>query len=150
MSAIREIERGEKAEPNHPMLKIFRSGVYYYRGDVKDAIELMSKVLEEHPEMDGIRPLYAIYLAGSGRREDALAQLSEEALALSRADHDMAYWVGSTYSILGDKDLAFKWLNRAVKLGNQNWPHFEHDKSLNPLRDDPRFADLLAKLRNDD
>ena len=150
VSAIREIERGEKAEPNHPMLKIFRSGVYYYRGDVKDAIELMSKVLEEHPEMDGIRPLYAIYLAGSGRREDALAQLSEEALALSRADHDMAYWVGSTYSILGDKDLAFKWLNRAVKLGNQNWPHFEHDKSLNPLRDDPRFADLLAKLRNDD
>ena len=150
VSAIREIERGEKAEPNHPMLKIFRSAVYYYRGDHQDAIELMSKVLNEHPEMDGIRPLYAIYLAGAGRREDAIGQLSEESLALSRADHDMAYWVGSTYSILGDKDLAFKWLNRAIKLGNQNWPHFEKDKSLNPLRDDPRFAELLSKLNNGD
>ncbi|MGB7209706.1 MAG: protein kinase [Pyrinomonadaceae bacterium] len=150
VSAIREIERGEKAEPNHPMLKIFRSAVYYYRGDHQDAIDLMSKVLDEHPEMDGIRPLYAIYLAGAGRREDALKQLSEEALALSRADHDMAYWVGSTYSILGDKDLAFKWLNRAIKLGNQNWPHFEKDKSLNPLRDDPRFAELLNRLNNGD
>ncbi len=149
VSAIREIEKGEKVEPNHPMLKIFRSGVYYYRGDREDAIKLMSSVLEEHPEMDGIRPLYAIYLAGAGRREEALAQLTDEALALSRADHDMAYWVGSTYSILGDKDLAFKWLNRAVKLGNQNWPHFENDKSLNPLRDDPRFAELMTKVKED-
>ncbi len=149
-SAIREIEKGEKAEPNHPMLKIFRSAVYYYRGDHTDAIELMSSVLKEHPEMDGIRPLYAIYLAGAGKREEALAELSEDALALSRSDHDMAYWVGSTYSILGEKDLAFKWLNRAVKLGNQNKPHFEKDKSLTPLRHDPRFAELMAKVYNGD
>jgi serine/threonine-protein kinase len=148
--AIKEIEWGEKAEPDHPMLKIFRSGVYYYRGDKQMAIDLMSKVLQEHPNMDGIRPLYAIYLAGSGRAEEAKAQLSEEALALSRSDHDMAYWVGSTYSLLGDKDLAFKWLNRAVKLGNQNKPHFEHDKSLDSLRDDPRFDDLMSKMNNGD
>ncbi|MGD9562928.1 MAG: protein kinase [Pyrinomonadaceae bacterium] len=150
VSAIRQIEKGEKAEPNHPMLKIFRSAVYYYRGDREDAIDLMAAVLKEHPEMDGIRPLYAIYLAGAGRREDALAQLSDDALALSRSDHDMAYWVGCSYSILGEKDLAFKWLNRAVKLGYQNKPHFEHDNSLNPLRDDPRFAELMEKVCNGD
>lgn len=149
-SALREIEKGEKVEPNHPMLKIFRSGVYYYRGDHAEAIELMSKVLAEHPELDGIRPLYAIYLAGSGRREDALAELSEDALALARSDHDMAYWVGSTYAILDEKDLAFKWLNRAVKLGYQNTPHFEHDRSLAALRDDPRFAELMQKVNNGD
>jgi serine/threonine-protein kinase len=148
--AIKEIERGEKAEPEHPMLKIFRSGVYYYRGDKEMAIELMSKVLNEHPEMDGIRPLYAIYLAGSGRGDEALAQLSPDALAIAKSDHDMAYWVASTYAILGDKDLAFKWLNRAVKLGNQNKPHFEHDKSLDSLRDDPRFPELMAKMNNGD
>lgn len=148
--AIREIERGEKAEPDHPMLKIFRSGVYYYRGDVDDAIELMSKVLEENPEMDGIRPLYAVYLAGAGRRADAEAQLTDDSLSLSRADHDMAYWVGSTYAILGETDLAFKWLNKAVKLGNQNRPHFENDKSLNSLRRDPRFAELMEKMKADE
>ncbi|MEP7148184.1 MAG: tetratricopeptide repeat protein [Acidobacteriota bacterium] len=148
--AIKELERGEKAEPDHPMLKIFRSGVYYYRGDKQMAIDLMSEVLEEHPTMDGIRPLYAIYLAGSGLENEARAQLSEVALDLARSDHDMAYWVGSTYAILGDKDLAFKWLNRAVKLGNQNKPHFEHDKSIDSLRDDPRFADLMAKMINAD
>jgi serine/threonine-protein kinase len=146
--AIKEIERGEKAEPDHPMLKIFRSGVYYYRGDKEMAIDLIKTVLDEHPEMDGIRPLYAIYLAGSGRKDEARAQLTDEALSISRADHDMAYWVASTYALLGETDLAFKWLNRAVKLGNENRPHFEHDHSLDVLRDDPRFADLMAKIGN--
>jgi serine/threonine-protein kinase len=146
--AIKEIERGEKAEPDHPMLKIFRSGVYYYRGDKEMAIDLIKTVLDEHPEMDGIRPLYAIYLAGAGRKDEARAQLTDEALSISRADHDMAYWVASTYALLGETDLAFKWLNRAVKLGNENRPHFEHDHSLDVLRDDPRFADLMAKIGN--
>ena len=144
--AIKELERGEKTEPDHPMLKIFRSGVYYYRGDKQMAIDLMSKILEQNPEMDGIKPLYAIYLAGAGRADEARAQLTEDALSLSRADHDMAYWVASTYALLGEKDLAFKWLNRAWKLGNENRPHFERDHSLDSLRDDPRFAEFLAKM----
>ncbi len=144
--AIHEIERGERAEPDHPMLKIFRSAVYYFRGDVNDAIDLIAKVLEKNPRMDGIRPLYAVYLAGAGRREDAIAQLTEDALALSKADHDMAYWVGSTYSLLGESDLAFKWLNRAIKLGNENKPHFLHDKNLKSVRNDPRFADLIDRI----
>jgi serine/threonine-protein kinase len=148
--AIIEIERGEKAEPDHPMLKIFRSGVYYYRGDKEKAIELMGKVIEGNPRMEGIRPLYAVYLAGAGKTEEAVAQLTPAALALSKTDHDMAYWVASTYSILGETDLAFKWLNKAVKLGNENRPHFEKDKSLDPLRDDPRFAELMAKLNSSD
>jgi eukaryotic-like serine/threonine-protein kinase len=132
------------------MLKIFRSGVYYYQGKVDEAIDLISKVLEEHPDMDGIRPLYAEFLAGAGRAEEARAQLTEDALSLSRADHDMAYWVASTYALLGETDLAFKWLNKAVRLGNQNKPHFEHDKNLATLRDDPRFAEILAKMGNGD
>ena len=144
--AMHEIEKGEKVEPDHPMLKIFRSCIYYFQGKVDMALELMSKVLEEHPEMDGIRPLYAEYLAGAGRFDEARAQITEGALDAARTDHDTAFWVGSTYSLLGDKDLAFKWLNKAVKLGNENRPHYEHSKNLDPIRSDPRFAELLAKM----
>jgi serine/threonine-protein kinase len=144
--ALAELDKGVRAEPDHPMLKIFRSGVYYYQGKVNDAIELISSVLEKHPDMDGIRPLYAEYLAAAGREEESRAQLSEDALNLSRADHDMAYWVGSTYALLGEKDLAFKWLNKAVRLGNQNKPHFLRDKNLESLRSDPRYQELIAKL----
>jgi hypothetical protein len=58
----------------------------------------------------------------------------------------MAYWVASTYALLGETDLAFKWFSRAVKLGNENKPHFDRDKSLDSLRNDPRFHELMDKM----
>jgi serine/threonine-protein kinase len=146
--ALAELDKGVKYEPNHPMLKIFRSGVFYYQNKKAEAIDLIEEVLRENPQMDGIRPLYAMYLAGAGKTVEARAQISDEALNLCRSDHDMAYWVGSTYALLDDKDLAFKWLNRAVKLGNENKPRYETDINLDPLRDDPRFAELLASMGN--
>ena len=144
--AMEHIERGERAEPNHPMMKIFRSAVYYYRGDKEMAIDLIGKVIADHPEMDGIKPLFALYLAGAGRTAEAREQLTDDALAISRSDHDSAYWVASTYSLLGEKELALKWLARAIKLGNENKPHFLKDKSMDPLRDDPRFDELMNKI----
>jgi serine/threonine-protein kinase len=144
--ALQELDKGAKYEPNHPMLRIFRSGVYFYQGKRDEAIKLLEEVLEQNPQMDGIRPLYAMYLAGVGKCEAARTQLSEDVLTLSRSDHDMAYWVGSSYALLGDKDSAFKWLNRAVRLGNENRPRYETDINLDSLRDDPRFGELLSKM----
>ena len=63
----------------------------------------------------------------------------------------MAYWVGQTYALLGDTELAFKWLGKAVKLGNQNKPYFENDTNLTALHDDPRWSELMEKIdRNGD
>jgi len=148
--ADEELDRGFKVEPNHPMLKIFRSGVLYYTGKHEESLKTIAGVLKENPRMDGIRPLYALFLAGSGHPDEARAQLTEDALAVSRADHDMAYWVGSTYAQLGETDLAFKWLNKAIRLGNQNKPHFENDINLTPIRDDERWPELLEKMNNGD
>ncbi len=146
--ALEILDKGAKVEPNHPMIKIFRSGVFYYQGKFDESIDLMASVLKENPRMDGIRPLYAEFLAGAGRHDEARAQLTDDALALSRSDHDMAYWVASTYAMLGEKDLAFKWLGKAIRLGNQNKPYFETDTNLDSIRDDPRFAELMEKMNN--
>ncbi|CAN5454483.1 hypothetical protein BH10ACI3_BH10ACI3_15330 [soil metagenome] len=148
--ALAELDKGAAVEPNHPMIKIFRSAVFFYQGRHDECLALISSVLKENPRMDGIKPLYALFLAGSGHADEARAQLTDEALAVSKADHDMAYWVGATYSVLGEKDLAFKWLTKAIRLGNQNRPHFENDINLANLRDDARYVELLEKLNNGD
>ena len=145
---LQELDKGAKHEPHHPLVRVFRSSLLFYRGDKEEAIEMMREVLSENPQMDGIRPLFAIFLAGAGRADEAREQLSEDALAISKADHDMAYWVGAAYSRLGEKDLAFKWLERAVKLGNENKPWYENDASLVSLRDDPRWGELMNKMGN--
>jgi serine/threonine-protein kinase len=144
--AHEELDKGFKVEPHHPMLKIFRSGVLYYEGKREQAVDLIASVLKEHPRMDGIRPLYATYLAGAGHPDDARAQLTVDALAISRSDHDMAYWVAQTYALLGESDNAFKWLGKAVRLGNENKYHYEHDINLASLRGDPRWQELMDKM----
>ena len=107
---------------------------------------MIAAVLKENPRMEGIKTLYAEFLAGAGRFDEARAELTDDALALARADHDMAYWVGSTYALLGDTDLAYKWLGKAVRLGNENKEHFKRDANLASLRDDPRWQELLDKM----
>lgn len=144
--ALAEIEKGRKAEPNHPMLRIFHASTLFHRGDRDEGIAMLRQVIAEHPKMDGIRPLLAAFLAYTGKKDEAREELNDEALALAKSDHDMAYWVGEAYAQLDEKDLAFKWLNRAVKLGNENKRFYEMDVCLDPLRDDPRFPELIAQL----
>jgi len=145
-TALNELDKGSAIEPNHPMVKIFRSAVLFYSGDRMTALRMIEEVLRQNPKMDGIKPLYAIFLAGLGRAEDARNQLSGEALGLARADHDMAYWVASTYALLGEIDLAFKWLNRAIKLGNENRQWFYNDNNLAVLRSDPRWNETISRI----
>lgn len=144
--ALKELDKGAKAEPNHPLIRIFRSSVLLYSGRETEAIEMMEKVLKQNTKMDGIRPLYAMYLAYTGNKEAARAQLTDQAKNLARADHDMAYWMTSANSQLGDLDEAFYWMERAIKLGNENKPWYQTDKMLAPLRKDDRFDELLAKI----
>ncbi len=145
---IRELDKGAAVEPNHPMIRIFRSVILFYRGDKEEAIKLMEAVLSENKGMDGIRSLYAIFLANVGKHDEARAQLTEKARGLAKADHDMAYWMASANAQLGEIDEAFYWMERAIKLGNENKPWYENDKCLAPLREDPRFAELLNKIEH--
>jgi eukaryotic-like serine/threonine-protein kinase len=144
--AIAELDIGAKAEPNHPLVRIFRATALFHRGDEDEAIQILQNVLAENTKLDGIRPLLATYLAYQGKTEEARAQLTQEARDLAKADHDMAYWMASAYSILGEIDESFKWLERAIKLGNENRVFFEMDKSLAPIRQDPRFQELMDKI----
>jgi len=146
--AFAELDKGAKVEPNHPMVRIFRSTVLFYAGRTDEAIETIKNVLDNNPQMDGIRPMLAIFLAHTGKKDEARAQLTDEAKGLAKADHDMAYWMCSASAQLGEIDQAFYWLERAIKLGNENKPWFETDKMLAPLRQDPRFQELMNKIEH--
>jgi serine/threonine-protein kinase len=146
--AIAELDRGARIEPNHPMIRIFRSTVLFYAGHEEEGIEMIKNVLENNPQMDGIRPLLAIFLAHTGKSVEARAQMNDEAKGLAKADHDMAYWMCSASAQLGEIDQSFYWLERAIKLGNENKPWFETDRMLAPLRADARFQELMNKIEH--
>jgi serine/threonine protein kinase/tetratricopeptide (TPR) repeat protein len=144
--ALLELEQGARVEPNHPLIRTFQAVVLGRRGDVDEAVRVLREVLEEHPTMDGIRPLLAQQLIMQGNPDGARAQLTDRVREAADADHDIAYWLATTHAMLGERDQALHWLDRAIDLGNENRTWFESDPKWESYREDPRFVALMRRI----
>lgn len=145
--ALAELDAGATVEPDHPLIRTFRAQVLFYRGEHVKAAEILEQVLEQQPQLDGIRPIYAAFLSALGFSEEARAQLTDEVIETANTDHDVSYWLASAYAMEGERDLALKWLRRAIELGNENRAWFEKDKNWNSLRDDPEYQQIVQSIR---
>ncbi len=57
------------------------------------------------------------------------------------------YSIAAVHAALGEKDHAFRWLNRAYDERDCQITYLALDPHLDQLRSDPRFPPLLARLR---
>jgi eukaryotic-like serine/threonine-protein kinase len=144
--ALAELDAGAESEPDHPLIRTFRARTLYYRGEPTKAAEILEQVLEQHPQLDGIRPIYATFLSSLGFSDEARAQLTEEVRQTADTDHDVAYWLASAYAMEGERDEALRWLRRAIELGNENRPWFERDKNWDTLRNDPEYQQIIGSI----
>ncbi len=143
--AMRQLDNA--GEPNNPLVRTFKALALYYTGETDAAADLMQDVVDTHPNMYGVRPFLAMFLSAQGKRDEALSQLTGDVIRNAEVDPDIAYSVASVYALEDLRDEAFQWLERAIALGNENRPCFENDPNWGLLRDDPRFEELMRKLR---
>jgi serine/threonine-protein kinase len=145
--AIAELERGQAVEPEHPLVKTFLAVALFNQGRVDEAQGLIEEVLRQNPHFDAAQPLLAWCRSAKGDHQAARALVSERVKEVAAADHDVAFWLASFYAMEGMADEAVDWVRRAVSLGNENFPLFERSPKLDPLRADPRFAELMSDLK---
>jgi eukaryotic-like serine/threonine-protein kinase len=145
--ALHELDQGAAMEPDHPLIKTIRARVLYYRGEIEAATRILEQVLERNPRMDGIRPILATCLSAQGKHELADKQLTDRVKTVAAADHDIAYWLASAYLLQGRQVLALTWLKKAIELGNENYLWFESDPNWTDLHDDPRFKEMMQRVR---
>ncbi len=55
------------------------------------------------------------------------------------------YWIAADYALLGEKNKALEWLDKAFREG-ENLIYLKVDNSFEALRPDPRFQDLLRRM----
>jgi serine/threonine-protein kinase len=145
--ALHELDEGLALEPEHPMIQVFRARVLYYRGEIDAAVRIMNHVFERHPHMDGMRPILAICLSAQGHHQQANEQLTHKVRQVAEADYDIAYWLASAYLLQGRQVEALRWLETAIGLGNENYPWFESDSNWSDLHGDPRFQELIDRIK---
>jgi hypothetical protein len=56
------------------------------------------------------------------------------------------YYKAAAYAALGQKDEAFKCLERSLLVRDTNMAYLRADPKLDSLRSDPRFANLLWRM----
>ena len=80
-----------------------------------------------------------------GRKDEALQLLNELKEQASRNMQEN-YYVASVYAAMGDQEQAFVWLEKAWQQRHPAFAtRFKIDPNLDPLRPDPRYADLLRR-----
>jgi serine/threonine-protein kinase len=146
--ALRELDQGAELEPEHPMIKVIRACVLFYRGEVDDTIKIVSEVLLRHPQMDGIRPVLAIGLSAQGQHTKANEQLTQKVRLVAEGDYDISYWLASAYLLQGRQVEALRWLETAINLGNENYRWFESDPNWADMHEDPRFLELMERIKS--
>jgi len=81
----------------------------------------------------------------AGRRTEALKIISD-LRQLSKQRYVSAYGITQTYIALGDFDHAWAWLEKAFEERSFQLIWLKVDPTIDPLRSDPRFQDLLRRV----
>lgn len=123
--------------------------------DADEALDAIGRLFEvrmaetharARPEdLDALRALAYAY-TGAGMLEQALAS-DLELVRRAPEEPGIRYDLACSYALLGRRDEAFEALSKAVDLGFDDPEHMTEDEDLVSLHGDPRWRDLLARVR---
>jgi len=144
--AIQEAERAVQFSPTFGNAFYLLGLSSYYLGDVERAIEWLQRARVVAPEHASPLVGLAYVLARVDRRAEALVlagELKERATRAEVAPYDFA----ELYTGLGEPSLALDYLERSHHLRLPELLGIGSDPLFDPIRDEPRFSQLLASLR---
>lgn len=143
------LEQGQKTlalDPNFYYTHYLLGWAYYGKGMYREAISEYRKSLELNPDPYA-KGLLAIALSKSGGRAEAL-KLRDELVAESSRRYLPGYHIAIANIALGEKDEAIKWLERDVNERGPQCTTFAIDPLLDDLRADPRFVELMNRIKS--
>jgi serine/threonine protein kinase/tetratricopeptide (TPR) repeat protein len=171
--AIAEHKRAQELDPLDLRHTAWLGGLYWIAGDYEKAIAEVQKSLEVDPDYTRSLLVLGSVYADMGRYDEAiaaherlfaltplgawplgrtyaLAGREDEARAIAAQSEAApptpigAFGLAVLYTALGENDAAFRWLNYEHPFAWVPWvnsfPWFD------PLRDDPRYQDLLRRM----
>jgi DNA-binding winged helix-turn-helix (wHTH) protein/TolB-like protein len=129
-----------------PAIRQYLGMARFYTGDSAGARDMLASVRRAGGRDIRALASLASIEAASGMATAARAHV-DEVLRSAEMDHHIAYGLGAALAQLGDTAAGITWLERAADTGFPCYPWFRRDPLLDPLRGEPQFASLLARLR---
>ena len=145
--AIDQFQKTLELDPNFPPPHTYLPAAYEQKGMFEEAIAGFQRAITVTNGTDNTLTVAGLAhaYAASGRKTEArklLAKLQKQSERSYVPAHDVAL----VYTGLQEKENAFKWLNKAYEERSFNLAYLKMEPRFDPLRSDPRFADLLRRI----
>jgi TolB-like protein/Tfp pilus assembly protein PilF len=118
---------------------------YERKGMHREARDTFQKLLTYVPDEPAVLSLLAHEYAVSGEK-DAARKLLTRLQGLSGSRYVPSLYIALVYVGLGEKDQAFRWLDKAYEERCEYLIYLSTEPLADPLRGDPRFSSLLNRL----
>jgi len=142
------IEQNTKSlalDPSYAIALVNIGRAYEMKGMHPQAREAFQKILAVAPNDPAVLALMGHEYAISGDSAKAM-QIISQLQQLSAHTYVPAIYIALVYTGLHDLDNAFTWLDKAYNERTEYLMYLPTDPLADPLRGDPRFAQLLHRL----
>ncbi len=144
--AIEQLQKVIEMEPNFVAARSVLGSVLVQKGLYKEAMAEYEKVFEFTKAVEAVamsvKAIMGHAYARWGKRSEAVGLLEE----VTAAGSVSSYSVAGIYAALGESNPAFEWLNKACEQHDVQLVSVKVDPTLDGVRSDPRYADLLRRV----
>jgi len=132
------LEQALELNPQHGWANFMLGNLLLSQGDVDAAIA-------HYQRAPGNFGTAGMAMAEFTRGDEAA---SKAALTTMETDYatGFAFQIAQIHAWRGDTDQAFEWLDRCLRVRDYGVVRLRYDPAMDPLRTDPRFAALVAKV----
>jgi len=143
--AIEQCQRVLAMDSNFALAHVYLGRAYQQKPAFPEAIEEFRKALEisegDTNELAALGQAYAV-----SHREGEARAILDQLKERSQQTYVQPMWIAVIHLGLGEKDQAFDWIERAYEDRSAWLVYLKVDPLFDPLRGDPRLADLLRRV----
>ena len=143
--AFEQLRKTIEMDPSFYYARYNLGEAYEFTGNFQEALKEYQAAyrLSDDPAMLGF---VGHAYARSGKKDEALKAI-DQMKEISRQRYVPAYSFAQVYAALGEKDQAFQWLDKCYQDHDPSMVLIKVDPTLDNLHTDPRFADLVKRMR---
>ncbi|HET8677272.1 MAG TPA: tetratricopeptide repeat protein, partial [Blastocatellia bacterium] len=143
--AIAACQKALELDPNYAMAHTHLAQTYVQKGMYAEALAEFQQAITLSERNPALLARLGHAYAVAGRHQEA-AQVLDELLKLSKRSYVPPYSIAQIYAGLGLEDEAFAWLEKAYRERSTYLGNLRSEHTLDSLRSDPRFQDLLRRV----
>ena len=115
---------------------------------IKEATMLFDSLDDKYPGQFITMISKALRHAINNQKNEALNSITDHIQKAAEIDHVWAWWLADVYALIGEKDKAIDYVERATRDIFINYPFFsKHDPLLKNIRDEDRFKKLMEEVK---